>query len=166
MQQQEAEQSLLTTIARAKAGDYQAALALAQVSEEKLLTLPKQTQREMQVYQAGRDAVLSEQAKDFEPALKAIDGLSDDDFGTLLKAPTASEFAKAAIDVGRKLERSALESKMATMQAEITSLKGTRAASGPSPLHANGSNGRGTLPAGSGMRAIAAQVAAEMGVTL
>ncbi len=165
-QQREAEESLLTTIAKAKGGDYQAALALANVTEQQLVTMPKQTQRELAVYQAGREAVLSDMAKDFEPAIKAIDGLSDDDFSALTKAPTSGQFAKAAIDIGRKLERSALESKIATLEAENTSLKGRLAASGASPLHANGTNGRGTLPTGSSMRDIAAQVAAEMGVSL
>lgn len=164
--QREAEESLLTTIAKAKAGDYAAALQLAQTTEQQLVTLPKQTQREHAVYQAGRDAVLSAMAADFEPTVKAIEGIDDAAFATLAKAPTSGAFAKAAIDIGRGLERAALESKLATLQAENTSLKGRLAASGPSPLHANGSNGRGTLPTGAGMRDIAAQVAAEMGLSL
>lgn len=164
-QQREAEQSLLTTIAKAKAGDYNAALELANITEGQFVTLPKQTQREAQVWQAGRAAVLADMAKDFEPAVRSVDGLSDDDFKSLSTAPTSGQFAKAAIDIGRRLERSALESKVATLEATITELRGKNAASGPSPLSANGSNGHGTLPAGASMRDIARQAAAEMGIT-
>ncbi len=166
-QQQDAEQTLLNTIARAKAGDYEASMQLASVTESTLITQPKQAQREQQVQQAARDAVLNDIAKDFEPAVRAIEGIGDEDFGKLKSAPTSGEFAKAAIDIGRKLERSALESKIALLEAENKALKGTNASRGPSPLHANGTNGRGgSIPSGSGMRAIAAQVAAEMGVSL
>ena len=164
--QQEQEQTLLNLIARVKAGDYQAGVQLAQISEGQFINLPKQTAREAQVWKGARDALLGDMAKDFEPTLRAIEGFTDENFNAAKNAPTAGQYGKTLYDIGRKHAEAASESRIATLQAEITSLKGQLAARGPSPLSANGSNGHGATLAGKDMRSIAQQVWAEAGVPL
>lgn len=164
-ERQEAEQSLLSLIEKADAGDYNAAKQLTQIIKGQVIDAPKQTAREATVYQAGRNAVLSEMAKDFEPSVRAVEGVTDADFASLRDAQTSGQFAQRAIDVGRRLGTAAWESEKATLEATITQLKGQLAARGPSPVQANGYVSSGTNGARpSDMRSIAAQVAQELGV--
>ncbi len=159
--QREAQERLAQTVAKTKAGDYNAGVDLANVVETQLITGPQQAQREAAIYQVSRTELLDKMAADHAQAITQL-GLDADTDKVVREVNTMTEAYKLVFDAGAKTR----DSEIATLKAELTSLKGKLAASGPSPLHANGSNGRGTLPAGSSMRDIAAQVAAEMGVSL
>lgn len=114
----------------------------------------------------GRNAVLTELGRDISDAITKLDGLDEDGRKTLQQSPSVAEFGSRAFALGKQLSDAAHESRMATLSAEIQSLKGKLAAAGPSPLGATGTAGNGTASSAKGMRGIAAQVAQELGIPL
>lgn len=154
-QQQQAQRDWDVLLERASAGDQAAQQQLAHV-----LSSGRTTQA---AEQQGQNKLLAKMGADIINAVTSIEGADDAARAAMLKAPTVQDFGKVAFNEGIRSQAA----RIAALEAENTSLKGKVAAQGPSPLPTNGTNGRANaLPAGSGMRAIAAQVAAEMGLSL
>lgn len=117
-------------VAKADAGDWEA--------KDRVLTILKSQKGMQAAIMQGRTAVLDELGRDITQAVYGLDGLDDDGQQALLKAPNVAEFGKQAFEHGRRTERAIHEDTIATLKAEIESLKGRIAGGSPSPLPSNG----------------------------
>lgn len=112
---------------------------------------------------AGDDpqqALLNRIGNDMDEAIRRL-ALDPEDARAAREAPTIADRDRIIWQAGVRAQ----EGRLALMEAELKSLRGRAiATSGPSPLAGNGTNGRGTLPAGATMQDIGRQVAAELGI--
>lgn len=143
-------------VQRAESGDWEA--------KDRVLSILKSNRGMQAAIAQGRNAVLEELGRDITKSVYDLEGLDEDGQKALMSAPSVAEFGKSAYDHGRRTERAIHESTIATLKAEIESLKGRIAGTIPSPTATNGSAvGRGQPQVFKTMRDAFAAAAAEHG---
>ena len=121
---------------QARAGDYDAARQLADITDglatinERGEVVPTNVPAKLhERYQAGRVELVEELKRDVGAAIATLDLLDEDGRAAVALSPTISDALRTAAVQARK----PLEAQIATLQAEVSSLRGRLAGHAPSP---------------------------------